>query len=102
MRLTQGDLTVNELMHMLEGMGHRAPGERIWRPWAYATVSKKQYYALPLSRTEVGRARRCEECGKEPVAEKTHRRMIITLSGCSEIVFTPKTCPLLILFQCFK
>ncbi len=27
MRLTQGDLTVNELMHMLEGMGHMVSGE---------------------------------------------------------------------------
>ncbi len=46
-RLTQGDLTANELIDMIEaGWGTWCSG-RIWRLWAYVTVLKKTVLRSP-------------------------------------------------------
>ena len=92
-RLIQSDLTANELTDMLEGMGHGVPREDM-EAIGICCSFKKKNITLSLYHARKSGGRKCaKDSGKELVAEKTYRRKIIALSGCNEIVFTPKMCP---------
>ena len=101
-RLMQGDLTPNELLDMLEGMEHRVPRKDLEAVGIRYSFKKNSITLSLYHARKSGERGGAKSVAKELIAEKTYRRKVITLSGCSEMVFTPKMCPPLIPFQDFK